>query len=54
MRFNKQSHKVEIETMNKEQAKAFIRFLQKEKIRQADDIKDLEVLIEEVKRRFKL
>ena len=54
VKFNKETHKVDIKTMNKTEAKAFIRFLQSEGIRHADDIKDLEVLIEEVKRRFEL
>ena len=54
MKFNKETHKVEIETMNRTEAKAFIRFLMSEKIRHADDIKDLEILIEEVKRRYEL
>ena len=47
-------HKVKIETMNKEEAKAFIIFLDTEIIRHLDDIKQAKTLKETVKKLFGL
>ena len=53
MKFGK-DNKVKIETMNKEQASAFVTFLESEILRHQEDIEDAEKLIQTVKEKFNL
>jgi len=48
MEFDKKTHKVNIETMNKMEASAFILFLQSEKLRHLEDVLECERLIQRV------
>jgi len=49
MKFDPQTHKVDIETLNKDEAQAFLLFLESEKLRHQEDIEDIGRLIETVK-----
>ena len=49
MKFDKETHKVDWKSMNKEQAVAFLIFLESEKIRHQEDINEISKLVEEVK-----
>jgi len=53
LKFNKE-HKVVINTLSKEEANAFVKFLASEIIRHCDDIEQAEKLIEVVKEKFEL
>ena len=54
MQFNKKTHKVHWTTLTKGEAKAFIVFLESERDRHIDDVKDIERIITEVKHWFSL
>ena len=54
MQFDSKSHKVKWWLINKDQAIAFLLFLESEKIRHAEDITEIERLSVEVKHWFKL
>jgi len=45
-------HKVKIETMTREEAKAFIIFLESERLRHLQDVKECVLLITLVKERY--
>lgn len=54
MRFDKVTHKVEISSMTKDEAKVFIKFLESEIWRHQEDIEEAQVLIETVKHWYEL
>ena len=54
MQFDKKTHKVDIKTLNKDEAKAFILFLESEILRHQEDIKDIDKIISKVKAEFKI
>ena len=49
-----ESNKAIMETLTREEALVYIKFLLSEEKRHWDDIRDIQNLIEEVKRRFEL
>lgn len=54
MEFDQLTHKVHWTTLSKGEAKAFIVFLESERVRHAEDITEIERLITEVKHWFDL
>ena len=52
MEFDKKTHKVKIGTMNKDEAVAFLAFLQSEQLRHQEDVEDIERVMLEVMQRF--
>ena len=54
MKFDKVTHKVDINSMNRDEAQAFVKFLYSEAQRHLDDITDACELARKVERKFKL
>lgn len=48
MEFDEKTHKVKWELMNKDEARAFLLFLESEKIRHQEDIDEISILIRQV------
>lgn len=52
MEFDKITHKVVAESLNKEEAKIFLLFLKAEQVRHQDDIDDIQQVIDRVGDKF--